>query len=272
MAIIGLKATDPKQLFPISWICESKAVLDYVYTQKYSTDTSRDILVADFASGENDKIPYFFHLILPSILRQSHSKYGMVPLSFIREKLEERRRFVTYSTDLHGLRLDSLFHMFQEERILEWSRAVHARLETMELEATFRQPQADYLLKNEGQQNDLDRRLLEGKGLGEGVFDLGFLNNDVVGYIFEYYKVYTDALASLKAIRKVMRDESILLVTQPCSLYPVDNVEVLTDVGFSFVEGKDVDMKTGEMTAIEEDTDIGTFSQRGHYTFLVFRV
>ncbi|MFX1369328.1 MAG: hypothetical protein ACFFAY_12090 [Promethearchaeota archaeon] len=244
------------QLFPIAWIAQSQFVMEYLTSQIGTECISDPFLIADFASGENDKIPNYVHRVLPNILAPHEGSIG--------------RPVFTYSTDLHGLRLDSLFHLFQEEGILHRARAVHARLETMDKEASFRQEQADYILNHGAERTELDKRLLSAKGIGEKAFHLGFLNNDVVGYMFEYYKAYTDALASLEVVRKTMRPRGVLLVTQPCSLYPVDNVEVLSSAGFSFIDGKDIDLKTGAVSSVGENTDLKTLSRRGHYTFFAF--
>jgi hypothetical protein len=254
---ITLEGSDLKRLFPISWILESQFVVDYLAKQIGEEASAEPFLIADFASGENDKIPNFIHRILPGMLTPDVSS--------------RQRRVLTYSTDLHGLRLDSLFHMFQEEDILDQSRAVFARLESMVNEASFRQEQVDYLQENEVDQTELDKRLLEETGIGENAFHLGFLNNDVVGYLFEYYKAYTDAQSSLKTIHTTIRPGGVLIVTQPCSLYPVNNIEVLTSVGFSFVEGYDIDVKSGTIAPADEATDLKGLSRMGHYTFFVLR-
>ncbi len=225
-------------------------------SRQISVDDAEEFHIADFASGENDKIPNFIHRVLPD---------------FIPELDFSARRIITYSTDLHGLRLDSLFGLFEEQRIENRSRAVHARLESMVTEASFRQDQAEYLNEHQQEQTILDRRIVEEQRIGEDAFDLGFLNNDVIGYLFEYYKAYTDALASLEEVRKTMRSGSLLIVTQPCSLYPVDNLDVLSRVGFSFIEGIDVELKSGEVSLIGKDSESDTLSRMGHYTYLVLR-
>ncbi|MHA2004086.1 MAG: hypothetical protein ACW960_08270 [Candidatus Thorarchaeota archaeon] len=247
--------SDPRVLYPVSWICKSDYVTEYLRTQ-ISAVEAQEFLIADFASGENDKIPYFIHRVLPDFLPD---------LNF------SARRIITYSTDLHGLRLDSLYGLFQEQRIEDRARAVHARLESMVTDASYRQDQAEYLNEHQHEQTILDRRIIEEQRIGEDTFDLGFLNNDVVGYLFEYYKAYTDALTSLKAVQKTMRTGSLLIVTQPCSLYPVDNLDVLSRVGFSFIEGIDVELKSGEASQIKEGANLDTLSRMGHYTYLVLK-
>jgi hypothetical protein len=242
-------------LYPVSWISESQSVTEYL-SRQISADDAEEFHIADFASGENDEIPNFIHRVLPD---------------FIPELDFSARRIITYSTDLHGLRLDSLFGLFEEQRIENRSRAVHARLESMVTEASFRQDQVEYLNEHRHEQTILDRRIIEEQRIGEDAFDLGFLNNDVIGYLFEYYKAYTDALTSLEAVQKTMRSGSLLIVTQPCSLYPVDNLDVLSRVGFSFIEGIDVELKSGEVSLISEDSESDTLSRMGHYTYLVLK-
>jgi hypothetical protein len=139
----------------------------------------------------------------------------------------------------------------------------------MVTEASFRQEQAEYLSEHKQELTILDKRIIAEQRMGEDAFDLGFLNNDVIGYLFEYYKAYTDALTSLEAVQRTMRPGSYLIVTQPCSLYPVDNLDVLGRVGFSFIEGIDVELDSGEVTLISEDAELDSLSRIGHYTYLV---
>ncbi|MHA2355721.1 MAG: hypothetical protein ACXADC_11135 [Candidatus Thorarchaeota archaeon] len=224
--------------------------------EKLTLADSKEFLIADFASGENDKIPNFFHRVLPDFLPEIHTS---------------KRRIVTYSTDLHGLRLDSLFSLFEEQQISNHARAVHTRLERMVIDAAFRQEQIDYLKEQRSAWTTLDKRILEEKRIGTAIFDLGILNNDIIGYLFEYYKAYTDALTSLEAVQKTIRPGGLLIVTQPCSLYPVDNLEVLRQVGFSFIEGIDVVLNSGNVTPIKESAELHTLSKMGHYTFFVLK-
>jgi hypothetical protein len=247
--------SDPRILYPVSWICESANVTKYL-REEIAKAEAEEFLVADFASGENDKIPNFIHRVLPDLMPNLDSS---------------ARRTITYSTDLHGLRLDSLYGLFQEQNLENRARAVHARLESMVSEASYRQDQAEYLNENQQEQTLLDKRIIDEQRIGEDSFDFGFLNNDVIGYLFEYYKAYTDALTSLEEVHRTMRKGSFLIVTQPCSLYPVDNLEVLSQVGFTFIEGMDVELKSGEVSLIGEDAELGTLSQMGHYTFFVFK-
>lgn len=224
--------------------------------RRISAGDTKEFLIADFASGENDRIPNFIHRVLPDFLPD-------LDFSAVRP--------ITYSTDLHPLRLDSLFGLFQEQRIENRARAVHARLEMMVTQASYRQDQAEYLNENQHEQTVLDRRIIQEQRIGEGAFDLGFLNNDVIGYLFEYYKAYTDALTSLEAVQKTMRPGSLLIVTKPCSLYPVDNIDVLSGIGFSFIEGIDIKLNSGEVLPISEDAELDTLSRMGHYTYLVLK-
>ena len=228
-------------------------MIDY-FNRQFIISGQDDFLVADFASGENDKIPNFIHRVLPDYL--PHLDFS-------------KRRRITYSIDLHGLRLDSLYSLIQEQQLEDRARAVFARLESVVTEASFRQEQADYIQEHQGEQTLLDRRIIDEGRIGEEIFDLGFLNNDVIGYLFEYYKAYTDALTSLEAVQKTITQGGLLIVTQPCSLYPIDNLDVLNQVGFSFLEGLDIDLNSGKRTPISDSNELDLLSRLGHYTFLV---
>ncbi len=141
----------------------------------------------------------------------------------------------------------------------------------MTVEGSFRPSEIQYLQTHPKEKTWLDDHLLSRGLLPNGCFEFGILNNDVVGYLFEYYKTYTNAKRSLEGIRSTMKDGSLLVVAQPCSLYPVDNVKVLNASGFTFVEGIDLDLKTKKATNLNSDTAPEVLSRLGHYTFLVFR-
>ena len=226
-----------------------------------------DFLMADFASGENDQIPMFFIKLLPRFLKEWAGGH---------ETVTEReghgfKRLTTYSTDLHGLRLDGLLGLFEENEIHNRARGVHARLEAMTVEAAFRPSDVEYVQSHPEETTWLDDLIMNEGRLPEGCFQLGVLNNDVVGYLFEYYKTYTDAQHSLLTVRSTMQEGAMLIVTQPCSLYTVDNIDVLSSCGFEFVEGVDIELKTKTVAKLGPDHAIGSLSKLGHYSFLSFR-
>jgi hypothetical protein len=231
-----------------------------------ATEALDDFLVADFASGENDQIPMFFIKLLPSVLMEWAMGHETVTL----RKDSEFKRLTTYSTDLHGLRLDGLLGHFEETGIQNRARGVHARLESMTTEATFRPSDAEYVQSHPEETTWLDDHILNQGRLPDSCFKFGILNNDVVGYLFEYYKTYTDAQRSLATVRSTMHDGAMLIVTQPCSLYLVDNIDVLAKCGFEFIEGLDIDLKTKEVTKLDVNHAFESYSRLGHYTFLVF--
>ncbi|MHA2046435.1 MAG: hypothetical protein ACW99G_16740 [Candidatus Thorarchaeota archaeon] len=77
----------------------------------------QDFLVADFASGEHDRVPSFFVRIIPEFL----------------EGVVQKKRTTVYSIDLHALRLDSLLGKLEESSLLERTRVVQAKLELVSL-------------------------------------------------------------------------------------------------------------------------------------------
>ncbi len=103
-------------IYPIAWIAKSPAFLDFVS----SATSEKEFLVADFASGEHDRVPSFFVNLLPEISPS-------VP-----------KRTAVYCTDLHAIRLDSLMGKLEESALLKNVRVVHAKLETMDEEANLR--------------------------------------------------------------------------------------------------------------------------------------
>ncbi|MFW9798438.1 MAG: hypothetical protein ACFFE2_15475 [Candidatus Thorarchaeota archaeon] len=231
---------------PIAWITKSQILLDYL------SSADSDFLVADFASGEYDRIPSFFVTMLPNM-----GSFGP-------------KRLVVYCTDIHALRLDSLLGKLEESKLLNDVRVVQAKLETMDDVASFRPDMVEYLVRHPATMTTLDHHLIDMKFIPDNIFDIGVLNNDVVGYLHEYYKEYSDAVAGLKKVCKSLKEDALLIVTMPCSLYPVDNIGVLESLGFEFLEGKDVDLAGGTVNDLKRDTKPQEMSRLGHYTFLIF--
>ena len=89
--------------------------------------------IADFASGEYDRVPSFFVRELPKLLK---------------DDIDSSKKFRVYCTDLHSLRLDSLLGKLEEEDILDNVRVVQATLERMDEEATLRPAMIDFLDSN----------------------------------------------------------------------------------------------------------------------------
>ncbi|MFW9849591.1 MAG: hypothetical protein ACFFF4_10630 [Candidatus Thorarchaeota archaeon] len=213
------------------------------------------IFVADFAAGENDEVPYFFHNILSSCLG-----------------LNREISITVYCTDLHTLRIESLFDKLYEQKLLGNTRVVLTKFESMIDNATFPEVQVEQLAETSVDRTFIDETVLTKNVIPKSCFDIGILNNDVIGYIHEYYKEYTDASRSIEGIKQVMKESSLLIVTQPCLLYPIDNIQVLEQFGFQFVEGFDIEILSGEITLIDSTTDHRTMSRLNHYTFLIFKL
>jgi hypothetical protein len=177
---------------------------------------------------------------------------------------------MVYCTDLHTLRIESLFDKLQEENLAENTRVVLSRFESMTEEASFPEIQEEFINANSTESTEIERAILSKKSIPESCFDIGILNNDVIGYIHEYYKEYTDAGMSIRGIKSVMKPGSLLVVTQPCLLYPVDNIQVLQKHGFQFVEGYDIDIESGQPTPVDATTVPKSMSRLNHYTILIF--
>lgn len=210
------------------------------------------LLIADFASGENDEVPLFFHTILPKCMGNIET------------------HLLVYCMDIHSLRIESLFDKLIEHGLVSNTRIVAAKFESMIESARFPDIQLEYLNTAKGNQTWLDEDILKKRAVPMNCFDIGILNNDVIGYVSEYYKEYTDARKSIEGIRNALRTGAILIVTQPCLLYPVDNIKILSGLGFKFMDGLDIDLSTGTATVVTERTPPASLSRLGHYTFLVF--
>jgi len=240
-------------IYPISWIAESPVFRNFMTMSLSEGDGY--FYIADFASGEYDRVPSFFVRELPKLLKEDNV-------------LSER--VCVYCTDLHALRLDSLLGKLEEEDMLDNARVVQASLEKMDEEATLRPAMIEFLDSNPETISWLDDFLIGEQRFPPECFDIGVLNNDIVGYMHEYYKDYSDAKIGLQKVRKVICKEGLLVVTMPCSLYVVDNVTVLEEIGFKFLQGVDVNLSTGEKTFLEKNVLLDQLSNLGHYTFLVF--
>lgn len=232
----------------ISWLCKSKKLKTYLKTIEKD-----ELFIADFAAGENDEVPYFVQNLMLSCLQIDNS----IPMT-------------VYCTDIHTLRIESLFDILVENGLEKHTRVVLSRFETMTNEARFPDIQMEYLKREEALNNQLDRFIAEKKQIPVDGFDIGFLNNDVIGYIHEYYTEYTDAEKSIQGIHKTMAPGALLIVAEPCSLWQLDNISVLEANGFKFIEGYEVEIETGMVSEISEKTDFKTMGQLGHYTVLIF--
>jgi len=221
--------------------------MDYI-----SSASSDEFLVADFASGEYDRVPTFFVDILPRMLSNRPN------------------RTIVYCTDIHALRLDSLMGKLEESGMLDNVRVVRAKLEEMDTNATLRPDMLAYLDERPSRMTALDHHLRLKEFYPAKTFDVGVLNNDIVGYLHEYYTEYSDAQKGLEKVYSVLKSGAILVVTMPCSLYVVDNIQVIESLGFMFVEGIDIKLSDGSIRHLERSADPRIMSRLGHYTFLIF--
>ncbi|MFW9769195.1 MAG: hypothetical protein ACFFF9_10095 [Candidatus Thorarchaeota archaeon] len=235
--------------YPIAWITKSNKVIEFMKEQK-----NKEILIADFASGEHDRVPSFFVKIIHE---------------FLDEGVQDTRTTV-YSIDLHALRLDSLLGKLEESDLLERTRVVQSNLETMDRSASFRPDLKTLLLQIPEELTWLDRSLLEEERIPDEAFDIGVLNNDVVGYLFEYYTEYSDATVALKQVHRTIKNGGLLVVSNPCLQYIIDNVKILEEIGFEFVEGYDIDFSTKNILEINRRTPPKSMSRLNHYSFLIF--
>ncbi|MGY5859168.1 MAG: hypothetical protein RTU63_07350 [Candidatus Thorarchaeota archaeon] len=242
-----------RNIYPISWITESSRFVEFV--KDWISESEDDLLVADFASGEHDRVPTFFTKKLPRIVEPSS---------------DLEKRIVVFCTDIHALRLDSLLGKLEEDELLDDVRVVHAALETMDTKAELRIPNLDYIQNHPDVATWLDDFLIGEQRFPSESFDVGILNTDVVGYIHEYYKEYSDAEKGLSKVWSSIRSGGLLVVTMPCLQYRVDNISVLEKIGFNYLEGMDITISTGEKTLLEKNVPLDKLSNLGHYTFLIF--
>jgi hypothetical protein len=242
---------DLHSIYPISWIMKSPAFIDFIKTSL--TQENSEFIVADFASGEHDRVPSFFIKILPELLKL---------------KDNTRMRYV-YSIDLHSLRLDSLLGKLEESDLLDRARVIQAKLESMDKEANMRPSMVDYIKKHQDTAIWLDDFLITNNRFPPKCFDVGVLNNDIVGYMHEYYKNNSDVKVGIQKVLDLVRQGGLLIVTMPCSLYVIDNIAFLEKIGFTFLEGIDIDLLTEKLTFIDRKTDPKTMSRLGHYTVLL---
>jgi SAM-dependent methyltransferase len=244
---------DIRNAYPISWITESRRFTEYFH--KIIKASEDDLLVADFASGEYDRVPSFFSRELPKLVNISNAN---------------ERRIVVYCTDIHELRLESLFGKLREERSLNQVRCIHTSLEDMERNAKFISENIEFVNDHPEVVNWLDDFLIGEEQFPPECIDIGILNNDVIGYLHDYYTEYSDAEKSLESIWRLIRPKGILIVTMPCLQYQVDNISILEKVGFSYIEGIDIVLSSGTKILLEKHIQLDQLSMLNHYTFFVF--
>ncbi len=216
--------------------------------------SEESILIGDFAAGEHDRTPSFFVKLLPEFL----------------PALNPQNRRVVYCIDLHALRLDSLLGNLEESDLLENVRVIHAKLETMDEWAELRPGLVEYLENNPETMIWFDHHLQVHSYIPPEVFDIGILNNDIVGYLHEYYKEQGDVMISLRKVHRSLKKGALLIVTMPCSLYIVDNVNILESVGFQLLDGKDINLNDFLITDLNRNSEPNSMSRLGHYSFLIF--
>ena len=206
--------------------------------------------VADFAAGEYDRIPSFILKLLP-------------------DRLPAERSIVVYSIDMHPLRLDSQFAALEAEGLHSFVRPVEARLETMLSVAKLR-PQFVSLLKGNIQANWIDETLLSEERIPGQSFDLGIFNNDIIGYMLDYYQKSSDLEAILHQVFSSMKSSSMLVVTGPSEVKKIDNIALLEKSGFRYLQAIDIELSTGHVSISKEPPEPAELSRIGHYSALFF--
>lgn len=232
---------------PISNILMSSIVSDYFHQQL----NQEEFFIGDFGSGRNAEVPIFFAKEYQNMV--SHK----VPNSTV------------YCIDMHSLRLENMFGQFREEGITSNARVVYAKMETMSSHASFPFEQKEYLKKTPQDTTSLDHQILKKEKLPPACFHLGILNKDILGYMSKYYENDTDMQTSLLTIRDSLGRNGLMIVTQPCVMYCVDNLRILRDNEFHLEEIIDVDLKTGTYTILDESAGTESFSKPNHYSFIV---
>ncbi len=216
-------------------------------------------MVADFASGENNAVPTYFAQRSRQI--KNHTE--------VRLDSWTAPQVTVYCIDSHALRLESLFHDLMENCNLFYARVVHCCLESMDQLARFPSMQEAYLIENCHLITNLDKIILNELRIPSACFDIGILNNDVVGYLSEYYR--GDVPACLTKIRQSIRNGGLVVVIQPCMLYRIDNIEFMEQAGFAFVEGYDLEIRTDKTQSLNHESRPDDMSRHGHATSLIFR-
>lgn len=242
-----------KEIYPIAWITESDNLTGFL--KEWYSDSEDNLLVADFASGAYDRVPSFFTKSLPQRLNM---------------KLDYDKRIVTYCIDVHLLRLESLLGKLREDYLLDNVRIVHSALETMDTKAELLEESLESIVKHTETATWLDDFIIGENRLPPECFDIGILNNDVIGYLYNYYNEYSDAEKALSNIWRMINRKGLLIITMPCLQYKVDNISVLENIGFTLLEALDITIATGEKIVLEKEVPLSQLSKLGHYTFLVF--
>lgn len=239
---------DPQRarVTPLEWIWVSSFLRSHVLRKQHNP---HNILVADFGPGENEEVPVFFAKTFRDLVNVTA---------------------IVYCIDFHELRLESLMNKVSEEEAAASSRFVLARLESMTSKAKLMEPREPLPVSGDFAAGEVDKALMNESRVPTQCFDIGVLNNDMVGYLSEYYRSQSDLYSCISQIHATMRQGSLLIVTQPGLLYRLDTVSVLEKRGFVFREYVDIDLATGTTKSTKTRPDVSTLSLMNHYSFLLF--
>ncbi len=231
---------------PLEWIWASPYLREHVLRRR---SHSRSILVADFGPGENEEVSVFFAKTFRDLANVTA---------------------IVYCIDFHELRLESLMNKVAEEGAAASSRFVLARLESMTSKAKFVESRDPLSVSGEFAIGEIDKIIMNESRVPAQCFDIGVLNNDMIGYLSEYYRSQSDLDSCLSQIHSTMRPGSLMVVTQPGLLYRLDSVSMLEKQGFVFRECVDIDLGTRVVKSTMTRPDVSALSLMNHYSFLLF--
>lgn len=245
---MNTRGIDPRRarVTPLEWIWASPSLRNHILRKR---PDSGSILVADFGPGENEEVSVFFAKRLRDLANATA---------------------IVYCIDFHELRLESLMSKVSEEGAAANSRFVIARLESMTSKAKFVESRMGVPASGESAIGEVDRTIMNEFRVPTHCFDIGVLNNDMVGYLSEYYRSQSDLESCLSQIHSTMRPGSLLIVTQPGLLYRLDTVSMLEKRGFVFRECVDIDLGTRATKRTKTRPDPSALSLMDHYSFLLF--
>ncbi|KAJ6241780.1 hypothetical protein M0813_00486 [Anaeramoeba flamelloides] len=205
----------------------------------------KPFLIGDYGSGRNQEVPKFYLQVLDSVFQKEYPNLKKIE-SFVIVQIYTQQGYLLYLIPVHKKTF------WKELKILD--------------------VQKNQLQKQQEKQTWLDKALISTEKFPESCFDLGVLNNDMVGFLAEYYSSNSDLMESLEEVKKSIRTGGHLLVTSPNTLHKIDNIKVLEEVGFKFVSYSDYNIKSEEIVNIFEKEDVprGEDRKLDHFNFLFF--
>ncbi|KAJ5068570.1 hypothetical protein M0811_02512 [Anaeramoeba ignava] len=248
----------------IRLILKSKFLYEY-FKKHFFEEFKNPLMIGDYGSGRNEEVPMFFSIWINEYFPEFSKNI----------ETKEIKSYI-YCIDLHQTRLLSLMNKLADASILSTSRMIFSKLEDLSTKAEILDTQIKLLKKED--MNDLDLEIEKSKRIPENYFDIGVLNNDMIGFLYQYYTENSkpsNLIKCLNEIRKSQKKDSLLITTGVGLLYKnIDYIKLLKEANFEFIELIDINIKDQDQLLVitkPEEFNLSKMSLLNHYSFAVFK-